>query len=154
VSHRSVLLTILLAAMAFSCGPKENEFRDGFQWISGKWSGTLDDVEVVEHWMWNKHRFEGFGYHVSEGDTVFKEYLFLEEYQGIPGFTAVYGDNGPYTFAMKHSDGQVFVFQNEDHDFPSKIIYQLDSDSALTITLIGNGNPSKEEQSYQLLRTK
>lgn len=143
-----------MVLVSTSCGPKENEFRDNFRWLSGKWSGVNDDIQIVEHWMWDKHRFEGTGYHIDDGDTVFKEFLFLEEYNGVAGFTIVFGESGPYTFALKQSDGQVFVFQNQDHDFPSEIIYRLDSDSALTITLIGNGNPIKEEQSYQLLRTK
>ena len=152
--HPIILLVAFVLVIASGCGPTENEFRDSFRWISGKWTTTESEIQKVENWMWNKHRFEGIGYHLKDGDTVFREFLFLEQYETQIGYSAVFGDNGPFTFPLSHSDGQVFVFQNEDHDFPSQVIYRLDSDSSITITLIGNGNPSKEEQSYQLVRTK
>lgn len=151
---RASLSFILLTITIISCGPTENEFRDNFRWISGKWSGTVEGIQIVEHWVWNKHRYEGAGYHLSGEDTIFKESLFLEKYASKTAYSVVFGDNGPYTFGLKHNDGQVFVFQNPEHDFPSEVIYRLDSDSAITITLIGNGDPVKEEQSYQLLRSK
>ncbi|MEQ9188601.1 MAG: hypothetical protein RLP15_12770, partial [Cryomorphaceae bacterium] len=60
--------------------------------------------------------------------------------------------NGPFMFAFKSQKNRMVEFQNEEHDFPSIVRYQKDSDTSMTITLVSNEIPKPSIVSYQLKR--
>jgi hypothetical protein len=145
---------LFLALALWSCERSENNFRNDYRWISGKWQGVEDGVLVMEQWKWNKFRFEGHGYNVIDGDTVMHELLFLEDFGGYVAYSAVVNGKGPYTFGLKSSSDGVYEFSNEDHDFPSIIRYGRDSDNSLTVSLLSQSSPFEGNVSFQLKRTK
>ncbi|MEQ9186390.1 MAG: hypothetical protein RLP15_01565, partial [Cryomorphaceae bacterium] len=80
----SITLVVLMG-----CSESGNAFRDQFRWLSGKWKGANDGIELIEQWKWNKSRFEGIAFEIKDGDTLLTEHLFLEEFNGIPGYVAI-----------------------------------------------------------------
>lgn len=152
----SRLIVLFLCCIAFACsGRKDSAFRDQFRWLAGKWEGKNGDALLVEHWMWNKYRYEGFGYEINNsGDTTFREQLFLEEYAGVPSYVAVIPGQGPTLFAGQAGTDNDWLFINGEHDFPSRIRYRLDADSTISISLMSRIEPLRPALSYQLNRTK
>lgn len=153
-THRYVPFLFCLASILLSaCNtPKDNDFRDQFRWISGKWKGEYDGRTVIEQWSWEKHRFEGTSIEIEKGDTVLNETLFLEEHAGHSSYIAVLTERDPILFSGSHNiSSNKWVFQNPEHDFPAQLVYQLLGDSALNISVHG---PDGNGFSYQLVRTK
>lgn len=153
--HPHLFICLLILSSGFACaGKKDNGFRDQFRWLSGKWEGRQGNVQMVEHWRWNKHRFEGFGYEITNGDTTFSEKLFLEDYDGKPCYVAVLPKQGPTLFAGQMEDDDQWIFTNGEHDFPSRIRYVYEADTAMHITLMSQQEPDRPVASYRLRRTK
>lgn len=142
---------ILLIANS-SCLRTDNSFRDRFRCISGKWEGKLGETTLIEQWKWNKNRFEGFAYSISNGDTVDTEFLFLQNFASKAGYTAVVNDKGPFTFALTKESPLECEFENPDHDFPSVIRYTVLGDTALGITLLSRDKLAENTLSYRLKR--
>lgn len=107
---------------------------------------------MIEDWMWNKYRFEGKGYEILNGDTLTNESLFLEDFDGVVGYSVIVNGSGPYTFGLKDTAQRDYVFVNEDHDFPAIIQYHRDKDSTITLSLMKLSTPDNAEVSYQLKR--
>ncbi len=151
------LVGALIAVVLFAgCEePRKNQFRDEFRWISGKWKGEFDGRTVIETWSWEKHRFEGTGMEIEEGDTVFAERLYLEEHQDNYSYIAVLEGRPPILFAGSYdSEEKEWTFENPEHDFPSRILYQRQSDSTLVISIKGPRSADNNGFSYTLKRTR
>lgn len=148
------LVFFVLVLFAMGCKQKPTEFRDEFRWIAGKWQGKNGSVILMEQWKWNKTRYEGHGYEIEHGDTVFSERLYLQSFDGSYAYIAYLPKFGLTLFnARKEADGY-WVFENKDHDFPSQIHYKADEDRSITISLFAKGEPFRGEHSYQLERIK
>lgn len=149
------LLTLGISILAISaCSSKNNEFRDQYRWLSGKWTGQRDDIKLFESWKWNKYRFEGYAYELQGDDTLFKEHLFLEDFEGRPSYIVVIKDREPLLFHRVPGKENELIFQNQEHDFPSVIKYSHEADTTLTVSLMTREKPTEAEISYQLKRTK
>jgi len=147
-----LLVVFMTSLLGLGCSEKDNAFRNQFRWLSGKWEGSNEGTELIEQWIWNKTRFEGQAFEIKGGDTLLVEDLFLDEYNGIPGYAAIVNGDGPFMFAFKGEKDGVYEFQNEEHDFPSIIRYRYDSDSSITISLMSKESPNEANLSYQLKR--
>ena len=144
----------LLVALA-SCGEnttKESEtatehsakeYRlEKLQWILGEWQMESPDGVFVEKW---------------QKETLFSEKLRLEqrgnELWYIP--TIASQNNGqPVLFKEKTIADNSVIFENPEHDFPQRIIYEKPSDTTLTARIEGkqNGKDAKEEYSFHKKR--
>lgn len=146
-------LSIFLILLT-SCSTKNNAFRDQYRWLSGKWEGENKGTIMFENWKWEKHRFEGTAAEIVENDTVFSEHLFIEQFENKAAYIVVMKERSLILFHQIEDELGRLVFVNEANDFPSKIIYQQDSENALTISLMAKGRPNQAEVSYQLSRIK
>jgi len=152
MSRKYISLSFLvLLLLCISCESEPLELRDDFRWIVGTWYGQNQGDKVVEVWNWKEPRYEGVAYNISNGDTVVVEELFIERFAGNTSYLAVVNSSGPYAFPLESKVDSVFKFVNADHDFPSTIIYRLDSAGYISISLMGQ-EPNTEEISYRLVR--
>ena len=150
------LLSVAVLVLLQGCEVSgDNRFRDQFRWIAGKWKGEYDGRTVIEKWSWKKHRYEGLGIELEREDTVFAERLYLEDHHGKSSYIAVLKDRPPVLFAGTAIKGQrAWEFENKEHDFPSRIIYELADDSTLVISILGPGGNGHNGYSYTLKRSK
>ncbi|MEZ4721722.1 MAG: hypothetical protein R2813_07610 [Flavobacteriales bacterium] len=148
----AVLVIVLLTE---ACSGKSNsELKDKFRWISGQWIGQNGKVTMIERWKWNKHRYEGEGFELNGSDTIFKEQLYLESFGNSYSYVAVLPSGSTHLFQGALQQDGHWMFENAEHDFPSQIHYVQEADTALTITLLANGEPFRGEHSFQLKRVK
>lgn len=103
-------------------------------WLSGTW-GSSDSASVsTETWQKkNDSTFAGHSYTIAGSDTVFNEWISLEERAGNLNYVVtVKNQNGelPVAFAMTSIDEKTVVFENPMHDFPQRIAYtRVNADS-------------------------
>lgn len=137
-----------------ACSGKNNAFRNQYRWLSGKWIGKDGDKIIRENWKWEKYRFEGIGLEIVNGDTVFKEKLFIENFDSKPAYIVVLDDHNPMLFhQIKDTSGKL-IFVNDYNDFPDRIEYQQDSDTSMTITLLAKDHANNGQISYKMRRLK
>lgn len=153
---KSIINFSLIVTVAFlsACSAKNNDFRDQYRWLSGKWVGDNHGRVMIESWKWEKYRFEGAAVEMEDNDTVFTETMYIESFGDQAAYVVVIKGKNPMMFHRVEETKNRLVFVNEHNVFPSKIIYQHESDTALTVSLMAKENPNVAEISYQMTRSK
>jgi hypothetical protein len=81
---------------------------------------------------------KGKGLTIASGDTLFSENLRIEKVSGRIVYFADISDQNDgkaISFPLESRKTDVFHFENLDHDFPNRIIYEFHSDTLLEITV-------------------
>jgi hypothetical protein len=128
---------------------------DTVAFLAGTWTGGEGGVAMEEHWtapagglMLGLHR------DVLPGKPAFFEFLRIEATpKGIVYLASPRG--APATpFPLIESGGNRAVFENREHDFPTRIIYRLTPDGSLHARVEGTrkGKPAFEEWTWKKAR--
>ncbi len=95
-------------------------------WLSGAWVSVDGDGTAEE--VWTKPgggTMLGLNRTVIRGRAVSFEYLRIEETpQGIVYLASPGGRSPPTPFALVRTGPKEAVFENPDHDFPTRIVYR------------------------------
>lgn len=145
---------VILGLFLIGCSESEDAgLKNQFRWIAGQWQGQNGNVTMIERWKWDKTQYVGEGYEIQGSDTLFSEKLFIRSFDAKPVYVASLPKSGLTLFEGVKKEDQVWQFENAEHDFPSRIIYMQEGDSALTISLFAKGETShRGEHSYHLSR--
>ena len=119
------------------------------QWLEGRWSGVKDGITSEEHWtspagggLLGMHKdvkggslsgFEFFRIEAAKDGRI----VYLASPQGRPATP----------FWQSEAAPKRVVFENKEHDFPTRILYWLDAAGALHARIEGTlkGQPAQEE---------
>jgi hypothetical protein len=72
---------------------------------------------------------------------------------GIVYLAAPLGRHPPTPFRLTHTSAGVAVFSNPDHDFPTRISYELDATGRLHATVSGSDDVSQPPQKWVFTRS-
>lgn len=159
------IMAVLMGSLLISCKetPKETEASavpetktysqlEKAEWFLGEWGNVTPEGELTERWKQeNDSVYLGESYFVINGkDTVFAETVRLEEASGKLTYTVtVPGQNNgqPVPFKMTSATDSQLVFENPQHDFPSKIVYnKITADSIMAeISGMEKGKPASQQ---------
>lgn len=123
-------------------------------WMAGSWTGTVDGVEMEEHWsdakgglMLGSHR------DLSGGRLVFFEQLLAQARPEGTFLVARPKGLESTAFKLERQELQRVVFENPAHDFPQRVIYWREND-LLTARVEGmeNGAPSASQWTWRAKR--
>ena len=121
-------------------------------WFIGEWGSKSAEGELTERWnKENDSVYHGESYFVvGSKDTVFAEHVRLEEANGKLAYTVtVPGQNNekPVRFEMTSGNGNQIIFENPQHDYPNKIIYNKIGNDSLVAEISGiqKGKPASEK---------
>jgi hypothetical protein len=93
--------------------------------LIGTWK--MENQEIYEHWdKLNENTLKGFSYKLKDGQMIISEYLDITKVNKEVIYTAtvIQQNQGKgVSFKLIKADS-TFVFENPDHDFPKKIVYQ------------------------------
>jgi len=148
-----VLAVLLCCQGALASGPDAPVIED-LSWMSGHWVGTSGDVVMEEFWT-----EPGGGVMVGLHQDVFPDgssfFEFLRIVTTERGLTYIASPRGTGTteFVLVRLDGKSIVFENLEHDFPQRIIYQREGDR-LTARIEGEvgGNLRAKEWTWDRVR--
>jgi uncharacterized protein DUF6265 len=149
----AISCVILLSAGVGAQGNSPEMWKLGF--ISGCWKGG--DRGLVLEEQWTKPAGQsmlGVGRTIKDGKTEFYEFLQIRERSdGIFYIAEPNGEKAVSFKLVKVNDTQA-IFENAQHDFPQRIIYQRAIDGSLLASLEGteSGKPKRVEFAMKRVR--
>lgn len=146
-----LVLSVLVGLSIVSCGKKTNteihvdenkntyEKIKSLNWLIGKWEMGNGDTLSIETWVLkNDSVLSATSMDIKNGkDTLRYEDITIEQRGNLLFYIPVVkGQNGGKPIEFKQnltendpSNGQEIHFENLEHDFPQRIMYQLLSDT-------------------------
>lgn len=122
-------------------------------WMAGCWAGGEGDRRVEEQWMAPAGgTLLGMSRTVAGGKTRAWEFMRIEEDAGSVVFIAKpSGQEGASFPSIAVEEGRV-VFENPDHDFPQRVIYQR-TDGGLLGRIEGESDGKPLSVDFPMQRT-
>lgn len=143
---KQILFFILLPVLFIYT--QEQEIKKLFP---GKWKLNVNNSEVYEEWiMESETELTGKSYSINNGEQDIGEVLFLKKYAGTWAYVAIPEGQNITLFKLINYSSNEFVFENEEHDFPQRIIYEFSDDDKLSVAIEGivNGKMKRKEFNY------
>jgi hypothetical protein len=149
------LLCVVLSSRAqpFS----EKDFT-ALQSLQGLWKMETSRGAIYEEWQIKTDtKLAGRSYRINNTDTIVMERIELyREGNNIIYSPAVSNQNNqqPVPFKLvSNTDGR-YVFENKEHDFPQRIIYNLVSKDAVHARIEGTRNGQERGSDFKYSRVK
>lgn len=153
------LVPLALFSIVASCGEvQQKSSLDSFAPIVGTWEMPFEGTSVFERWeRVNDTLMQGWSYEISGGDSVLTETIrIIATDSGTFYVPSVVDQNegAPVFFKLTSRESDGWVFENPEHDFPTRIEYHFQSNDQLSAAVSGevNGEMRSLEFSYQKVK--
>jgi hypothetical protein len=119
----------------------------------GKWKSESRTSVSFEEWdKINETFFEGIGYSLKNGEkNIYEKFNILKLHNHIV-YIAQPGNNLPTLFTLISSESNKFIFENKEHDFPQRVIYNFTSDKNLTASIEGKEKGEFKRVEYSFIK--
>jgi len=131
-----------------------NTTIDQIAWLAGCWQSPDGSGNYDERWMPPKGQsMLGMSRTVQDGKTVAWEFLRIhQEPDGIYYTSNPSGQKEASFKLIECKEGRV-VFENPTHDFPQRIIYQVDKNGMLLASIEGMSKGSQKKVDFPMRRS-
>jgi hypothetical protein len=130
-----LLLPMLLLHVFALCQHSEATFQQLAK-LKGIWVMQKGTMKIFESWtQLSAHEYKGKSWMVKNGDSAISETLILSFSNGIINYNSTVAgqnDGKSVSFTLTKAANNTYIFENPQHDFPKRIIYQFTSDDELT----------------------
>jgi len=158
ISTWLIVLSLLSASCVTENHKPEKAGLNKLDWFIGSWTGVTSESTFAETWQKvNDTLFTGQSYFIKGSDTLNSETISLQQHDTSVFYVPLVegqNDNKPIFFKLTFSDGTNAVFENPEHDFPQKIVYQLKENDSLIATISGNNNGKIRSIRFPMSLTK
>ena len=150
----SLLILLTLCSTAHpQTSPSKPTLQD-FAWLAGQWRIEQADRLVDEHWMAPVGGLMmGMARNVQGGKVREYEFTLLrQEPNGDIVYVASPSKQTETSFKLTSLRNGEAVFENPEHDFPTKVIYARQPDGSLLAAIEGpgrDGRPRRVEYPYK-----
>jgi hypothetical protein len=120
----------------------------------GKWKLNTENAELYEEWKFiNNTELSGKSYGIENGKQIIVEELCIKKIGNQWAYISVPKEQTITLFALTGFSGDMFIFENKEHDFPQRIIYEFYPDGKLIAAIEGNsdGKNFRKEYSFKLV---
>jgi hypothetical protein len=125
------IILVLLPSIIFA---QDMEIKNLFP---GKWKMESNNA-VYEEWkIENETELTGKSYSIKNGIQDTDEVLYIKKFADTWAYVAVPEEQDITLFKLVKYSFNKFVFENEEHDFPQKIIYEFNGNGRLTASVEG-----------------
>jgi hypothetical protein len=123
-------------------------------WISGCWKSEGNPQSEEQWTKLEAQSMIGMGRTIANGKTVFHEFLQIRERSDGIYYIAQPNGETAVPFKLVKVNNNAAVFENPQHDFPQRIIYQLMIDGSLFAAIEGEekGKPKHIEFAMKRVR--
>jgi hypothetical protein len=152
---RCVILSVLMLLVMVVVGqaPKQTSLED-LSWLSGCWEGRQGDAILEEIWSKPGGRsMLGLGRTVKNNRTVSFEFMQFREENGTLVFLPQPQGGERVSFPLKDSFGGRLTFENKEHDFPQRVIYEQ-KNKELLASIEGTYKGKQEREEYLMRRVR
>lgn len=142
--------------------PSENNVLEASvqnaSWLIGNWGNTLPDGSFIEKWTKESDSvYKAESYFIANNDTLFAEYVTLGKINDTLAYTVtVPGQNNekPVSFKLISMSGNKLVFENPQHDYPSKIEYIKITADSIVAVISGAKKGKQASETFAMARLK
>jgi hypothetical protein len=133
---------LAIAALLLSPSAVAQPSLDDLNWLAGCWAGMNGKVSFREHWMSAEGGIMlGMGRTISDGKLASYEAMRIElDADGKLVFVPKPSGKAEARFPLLKKEGSSFIFENLQHDFPQRVIYQKKDDGSLHARIEGERN--------------
>ncbi len=132
------LFIVLMFGFLMACSSSKKETYDRLKFLVGTW-GSTSNISFYERWeLLNDSTMRGLGFSINAGDTLFNEQLYIQRIGEKISYVAIVWEQNhaePVLFLMVDAGRKKFIFENPEHDYPNRIIYEKTSDSSMHIRI-------------------
>ena len=148
-------IVLALAALPSTVAAAPPDAVETLAWMAGTWTGTSEGVEMEELWSSPKGgTLLGLHRDVANGRTVSFEFFRIEASPAGATYWASPRGAAPTPFRLVSRADRRVVFENLEHDFPTRILYWLAEDGSLHARIEGirGGKAASEEWIWRKAR--
>jgi hypothetical protein len=128
------LVTLLILFTASTFAQDESILK----LFPGKWKLNSDKTEFYEVWkMVDSTELVGKGYSIEAGEVIENEIIYLKKFANSWAYVAIPKNQTITLFALNDFTQNKFIFENKEHDFPQRVIYEFKNDGNLTALVEG-----------------
>lgn len=154
------ILVIFFMSAIFSAQSQnfsDNDFKS-LQSLQGIWKMETGRGPIYEEWqVKSNNKLSGRSYRINNSDTVIMERIELY----IEGNSIIYSpvvsnqnNEQPVAFKLISNTGNRYIFENKEHDFPQRIIYNLVSKDSVHARIEGMRNGQERGSDFKYSRVK
>lgn len=145
--------TLLIILFAFvSSFAQDESIKKMFE---GKWKMDSDKSEIYEEWsIVNDNEIIGSSYIVKAGEKIISENIYIKKFAGYWTYIGIPEGQVPTLFTLIENTGSKFVFENIEHDYPQRVIYEFHNDSKLTAAIEGEINNELKRKEFHFTLIK
>lgn len=149
----SILLSSIFLLSA--CSTTEETEINSLKWMLGKWHSSTEEGILYEEWKKvNDSTYSGHAYAITpEGDTTFSETAEITKVNGAITYSVTVNEESSTDFALVDNQ-DIAVFENVDHDFPQRIIYQKLAKDSLFARIEGTVDGEDQFEEYRYVKSK
>jgi hypothetical protein len=147
-------ITVITSLVAFTGIDNSKTFKKLYA-LEGTWKMVTKRGAIYEEWKKiDKHYLQNKGYMVKGNDTIINERVALTNTKEGVFYTSTVQDQNnkqPIAFKMTRADENMFVFENPEHDFPTRIVYKFVTADSLH-AFIDDGTDAGKKQNFYYKR--
>ena len=155
---KQILTLVLLLILGFGFNSvAQNKPLKTLAFVIGQWEMKTSKGKIIELWTKNSdNRLSGKSYRINaKGDSLLTETLVIKNIgKDIFYCSTVTGQNagGEVCFKLISQDNNTYVFENKEHDFPQRIIYQNQGKNDLLAWIEGEFNGKTKKSTFKYNR--
>ena len=153
---KNQLLLIISLTLLFAFAPMQNDNKNTFKKLSGlegTWAmPTKRGTIIIEEWKKvDDNYLQSRGMIIKGTDTIITERVALRNTEAGIFYTSTVDDQNnkqPVPFKLSSENKNAFVFENAEHDFPKRIVYELISADSLHAYVDGGVKEPNKRQGF------
>ena len=147
---------VIICLSSFLLAGKAKVFKKLYT-LEGTWKMITKRGAICEEWkkVDNNH-LQSKGYMIKGSDTIINERVALTNTAAGIFYTSTVEDQNnkqPVAFKLSSVNNNIFIFENPEHDFPKRIVYEF-TDSTTLHAYIDDGANGKNRQDYYYKKIK
>lgn len=150
------LIIFVIYLSAFTITDNNKKIFKQLYALEGTWKMTTKRGAICEEWKKiNSAYLQSKGYIIKGIDTIINERVALtKNTSGIFYTSTVQEQNNkqPVAFKMTNAANGKFIFENPQHDFPKRIVYELITSDSLHAYVDEGNDESKKRQHFYYKR--
>ena len=151
-----LILTILTVACSKRKGTEQHESMTKLDWLLGTWAILTPEHRLYESWeKLNDSVFAGNSVIIINSDTAYTEKISLlkknDDIFYVPTVSNQ-NDGQPVEFKLVSVEHGIFVFENTEHDFPQRIIYDNPHPDSLHASIEGYDKGEFRREEFKMVK--
>jgi hypothetical protein len=115
----------------------------------GKWKMDIANTEIYEEWfVVNDNELIGKSFSIEAGKEMISETLYLKKFGEQWAYVAVPEGQSITLFALVEHSPKTFTFENKEHDFPQRIVYEFHKGGKMTAAIEGTVNGENKRREF------